>query len=325
MNFQNSSGFNLSHEAKLFHLNCEEKYSAFNVLVTPSIANEILDKHNYPKQRPLNKSWTAVLAMAMKNGSFREYTSINFAIKNGEPILINGQHTLNAVLLSGKQIWLSFNFCGVHDDTEVEVMYSTFDIGRKRSARDTMGAIGEELSLHKKERDSLATAVTFINLGFRPISSRDSPERLLASRDFEFKKKLMREWGDEASMYFKCIADAPKFNKEPLYRAFVVAVGLLTIREQPEKAIDFWRGGSLDDGLRIGDPRKALMNWLKTNTAGKSPYLQHRAAIACWNAWVDGRQLSKVYPRSSVSLEIHGTPIVIAADGRSSSREDGEQ
>lgn len=315
---QSAAGFDLLHEAKLFSTKNNEKHGSFNVLITPSLAETIIRKHNYANQRPLSKSHVGVLAEAMKNSDFREYTSIGFAVRNGEPILVNGQHTLNAIALSGKSIWLSFHFDRVQDDAEVEALYSTFDIGRKRQARDTMGSIGEELGLHKKERDSLSSAVTFVNLGFRPISGKDSPARLYAARDFEFKKNLMREWGDEARLYFECITDAPKFNKEPLFRAFVVAVGLLTIREQPDNAIEFWRGVALDDGLRIGDPRKALVNWLKTNPAGKSPHLQHRAAIACWNAWFDGRQLTKVYPRSSVSLEIHGTPIVIAGDGRSS-------
>ena len=287
--------------------------------MTPSFAIHIVAKHNYVNQRPCSKNHVAVLAEAMKRGEFREYTGIDFAVLNGEPHLINGQHTLNAISASGKPIWLSINFHKVKEDKEIERLYSKYDIGRTRSIQDVMGNIGEELGLAKKARDSLAVAVNWINLGFRPYSWGDDIVRSYESKDLELKKSLMREWAKEANTFFEAIGDAAPFNKALFYRGQVLAVALVTLRACKDKAYPFWYGTAQDDGLRNGDPRKALINWLRNNPVGKNQSMQHRAAIACWNAWFNDRQLTRVYPDTDASLNILGTSIEIKGGKRSDS------
>lgn len=174
-----------------------------------------------------------------------------------------------------------------------------------------MGDIGSELGLSVKERDALAVAVSFINDGFRSRGGGDDPTRICELRDFELKKSLMREWASEASDFFGCIKPAPGFNKSLFYRSAVLAVALVTFRHCADKAAGFWSGAAIDDGLRNGDARKTLITWLRNNPVGRSQLAQHRAAIACWNAWCRGSSLSKVYPSTDASLKISGTPIEI--------------
>lgn len=314
---QNPESFDLMEAAGLLHVQAGSRHKSYDVLVTPTLAEEILSKHNYKGQRPINKAHVGELAEYMETGYFREYTSINFMVIGGVPILVNGQHTMSAVVLSKKPLWLNLQFDRAANDSEIEAAYSTFDVQRRRTAIDVMGTIGEELGLPKKERDVLNGAVAFVELGFRPISGKDSAKRKAINNNFELKKDFMRAWGNEARLYFDCIATGPAFNKQPMTRKDVVAVGLVTLREQPDKAIDFWKGAALDNGLINGDPRKTLINWLKSNKAsGDSVNLQHRSAIACWNAWFEGRQLHKVMPRSDSSLTILGTQISIASGAR---------
>lgn len=307
------SPYDFATVSQQFHLASTERHCAINAEMSPALATAIATKHNYQNQRPCSPKHVQVLAEAIRRHEFREYTNIDFAVLDGEPHLINGQHTLRAIAAAKQPVWLSLHFHRVENKAEIERLYSKYDIGRLRSIRDVMGEIGNELGLQVKERDTLAVAVKCINLGFRALSGGDDPSRIYEARDFELKKQLMRDWAKEARQFFQAIHPAPGFNKGLFFRGPVLAVALLTIRHHQESAIEFWGGAAMDDGLRVGDPRKALINWLRNNSVGKAQTMQHRAAISCWNAWHKARKLMKVYPDTGASLEILGTDIVIAS------------
>jgi hypothetical protein len=303
--------FNIKLEAVNFFQNKGCPHVAINALIEPHIALEIGNSHNYANQRPLSKSHSNMLAEAMRRGEFREFTSIDFAVLNGQPHLINGQHTLNAIVVARKKIWLSAHFHAVNSTQEIEKLYSKYDIGRKRSLRDSMGGIGEELKFSSKERDCLGTAVGWIQSGFRVVHSRDAADRVYESRDFELKKDLMREWSTEAAMFFSCAGEASGLNRQIFYRGAVAAVALYLFRFQTDRANEFFGGAARDDGLRTGDPRKSLINWLINNTSGASPNAQHRAVISCWNAYFTGRTYNKVFTNTDSALTLLGTPLEI--------------
>lgn len=302
---------NLLHEAKSFFQK-GSRHLAINAEITPEAAISIVTKYNYENQRPHSKKHVLVLAEAIRRGEFREFTSIDFAVIEGIPHLINGQHTLRAISAAKIPIWLSIHLHKVGSIPDIEALYSKYDIGRTRSLRDAMGVIGEELGLSGKERDALAVAVGWINGGFRPYAGNDDPVRIYEAKNFELKKSLMRDWADEAITYFGCINLAPGFNKSLFYRGAVLAAALITFRHSKERAVEFWGGAAIDDGLRNGDARKALINWLRNNPVGKAQTMQHRAAIACWNSWFKEKNLTKVYPDTGASLKILGSPFEIA-------------
>lgn len=286
-------------------------HEAITAVIDPESAEEIISQWNYRNQRPRNKRHVECLAEAMRREEFRRYTSIDFAVLDGELHLINGQHTLGAIVASGKPYTLCVNLHLANSEREIEKLYSSFDIGRKRSLRDSMGGIGAELGLTPKELNSLGVAAAFINSGLKHGRGCDNAVKSYEARNHEFVKSVMRSWAKEAQSYFGDIRGASVYNKEMFYRGAVVAIGLITFREHPTVAEEFWRWAAMDDGLRNGDPRKALINWLRNNPASKAYWLQHRAAIACWNAWHDGRELHKVYPATDASLTINGTDICI--------------
>ena len=59
-----------------------------------------------------------------------------------------------------------------------------------------------------------------------------------------------------------------------------------------------------------------MITWLRNNSVGKAQTMQHRAAIASWNAWVKEKNLTKVYPDTLAALKILGTPVEIASSKR---------
>lgn len=104
------------------------------VLVTPQLAKEYL-QHNTNNYRRINHRLVAQYARAMMQGDWQG---------NGEPIqfdsngnLVNGQHRLCAISVSGQSIWL-YVMRGVEA--------TIFDEGRNRSAQDYAHANGLELS-----------------------------------------------------------------------------------------------------------------------------------------------------------------------------------
>lgn len=302
--------FSLSARATAFWLT-GQRHQVADIHVCPGQAIEAATQYNYVNQRQYSRQHVLVLAEAMKRGEFREYTPIDFAVLDGVPHLVNGQHTLRAISHAGSPFWLSVHFHRVEDVSEIDALYSKYDIGKTRNIRDALHGIGDELGLTVKEREGLATAVNFINMGFRIYSGNDDPVRIFEAKDFEVKKRLMREWAEEAKLVFAEIAPAPGFNKQLFLRGAILAVALVTMRYQPDLAKPFWSGAAIDDGLRNGDPRKAFVNWLRNNKVGTSMRFQHRAAIASWNAWFSGRTLSKVYPATEAALKIAGTAIEI--------------
>lgn len=277
--------FGLVVEAKAFG-DSTEHHAFVDVYISPEAALDWVSKHNHVNQRRLSTLHVAEMAEAIRRGQFRQYTNISFAILNGEPLLVNGQHTLNAIYLSQLPIWLSVEFINVSDEKEVSELYSLYDNGRLRSFADNMGDIGTELELKTmRERNSLGAAVNMLNLDFANFNRNHSAVIAFESKSSELKKNLMRQWGVEARLYFDAIRGATVANKAAFYRSAVVAVALVTIRDQGEAALNFWREAAYDSGMMTSDPRKELANWLRSNPTTKSQRTQHIAAINCWNAW----------------------------------------
>ena len=316
-----NSNFNLVAQAEIF-FDSGAPYAAMPTWIEPAQAGEILRKYNYEKQRPLDRAHAEMLGLCMANGQFKKFTNIDFAVLDGEPILVNGQHTCWAIAKGSTAVPLAIQFHRVDDTAQLETLYSQYDNGRRRTLRDNMGAIGEELDMKSREFNQLGSAVRFLNHGFRHSNARDTANMLREAQDAEFIKSLMRNYASEGRMYFDAIGKAPGANSGLFFRHAVVAVGLVTFRFQPIAATEFWSAAALDDGLRVGDPCKSLINWLRLNSVNRTKELQHRAAIACWNAHFAGRTLNRIYPATDASLRMAGTPLDLGGDDLKSLRDD---
>lgn len=114
--------------------------------ITPQYAKELLTRNN--NNRPINKIHVERLAKEMTEGRWK---------LNGDTICINenkiidGQHRLSAVVLSGETI-VSLVVDGLPSD-----VFDTKDIGKRRSAADTFSVLG------KKNAKRLAAALVVID------------------------------------------------------------------------------------------------------------------------------------------------------------------
>lgn len=109
--------------------------------VSPKRAQEILTRRNtFEGQRPLGMPWANYLATAIKRKSLVK-GAISFAQNgNTEQVVVNGQHTLQAIVLSETTLRCTVDEYHYDEPDDLWRLYATFDVGRSRSQRDIVVA-----------------------------------------------------------------------------------------------------------------------------------------------------------------------------------------
>lgn len=309
--FESDAAASFFNKLQTFNSLSRAAHMCFDLHFTTELAALILEKYNYKHQRPLTRMNWELYAQAMRECAFEDYTTLQFAVLNGVPILVDGQHRLKAMSVAGLAMQFTVKLLAVQDQAAIERVYSTIDSGRKRSPRDKMGALHEQLGLKSAQCNSLNTAARAILVGLKSITSKESVALNLIVRDEEAVKAEMRMLAPAMHALLACFAKAPKANVSLFMRGHVLAVALITMRDQPEKAVQFWTAAAEDDGLRNGRPEKALINWMRKNPVGKSSRQQHEAAIVCWNKFFEGKTSTAVYTGTSKHGSISGSPFVL--------------
>lgn len=279
------------------------------VTVTPEKAIELIKLNTFKRQRPLNQKHMLELAHEMREGRFTEAIQIHFAQMNADLILIlvNGQHTLSAIIYSGISIQLTLAYYSCDDDADVARLYSRFDKGG-RTPRDVYRALGiaENMELKDRQLHKLYAALRFMNCGFSRKNFVDKGEDTLAEAYY---------WKDEAHEFFNAV----KSSLTVIHAAPIMSVALVTFRFQSKIANEFWSQVAGDDGLAKNDPRKILNKFIQENRIQYSgfnrgikpitPEHLSRAVATAWNAYFSGQPLTKitVYDADREIL-IRGTP-----------------
>lgn len=275
--------------------------------VTAATAKHILADFNYDRQRPIRAPHVAFLADEMRRDCFIGGTQMVFANLGDKFILVNGQHRLTAQVVSGATV--EYQVLVQHAETMEDVarLYYRQDRGgRARSDNELLAAVGvgSAYGLQSKFARNVFTAVPVINNGFVKATASTDP----TLRNDDMRLEACKPWWPIAESYGYITAAAPRYVRRKLESASCLAVGLVTLKHQPEQARLFWEGIAKDDGLQRNDPRKALLvsfanrDWLNKATDGAT------AASLAWNAFFAGRQLSTVKIHAASGIRILGTP-----------------
>lgn len=267
------------------------------VYVTPKIAKEMRENYNFPRQRNIKKGNVERLVNEMKNSRFITGTQIFICVlPGGERYIVNGNHTLEAIIASEFSQLLTLTYHTTSTFEEVCHIYSVFDLQSRRSAGDSIRAYGlDDLPNSKKIYAAMPVIKTAFRLDHRGVHSR--PDMLA----------LMEQYLNEAAQFSDVIKGAEA--KLLLTRAGIVAVALETFKAQPSQAAEFWSSVARDDGLTVGSPEKALLKWLRgSRLAGKLGQTEHIRAAACaWNAHWRGVDIEHVKPNQMRSFYLLGT------------------
>lgn len=285
----------------------DESLTAKVVNVTPQYARHLRDTSQFSRQRAIAELNVQRLAVEITHGRFIPGTTVYLAVLPDETMLIlNGNHTLEAVCASGRAQWLVLIFKRVADEAEAARLYGSFDIHKARTWTDALKAIGADKKIALSQ--SVMPAVGHIMQSFIY-----DPRNVEANSSREARFESMKPYTEAANILQGALVGAPGVNKQAVRRKGVMAVALETLRYQPGHATVFWKDLAHDDGLANGDPRKTLLRWLLNPSAGggltgaSAANVLSRGAIAAWNAWYRGDALQHLRPIAG-PIVILGTP-----------------
>ena len=234
--------------------------------ISPYMAEELLKKNI--GNRPLNIKHVDRLAKEMANGRWK--VNGDTICMNGTRV-IDGQHRLHAVVQSGITIEAL-----VVEGLSYDV-FDTKDVGKRRSAGDTLGVAGELNACR------LAASLVLIDKYFtRRV------EKSVTYSNTEMEELLVKY--PEARQSIQTTAKA----KGIIYPSVLDACHYLFSRKDPILADQFvekvLRGVSLDEG----SPWYVLRERLLNNSLAKAKLKKAYVMALCIKAWNHARAGSKV-------------------------------
>lgn len=270
---------------------------------TPEYAKTILALVDHDKnksiQRKVDRVYVAHLARQMKQGKFGR-NEIQLYRFGGDAYLVNGQHTLNAIIESGVALILPMFERTVFDLEEVKAAYARADVGKRRTMPQLLKAFGltEQTGIPAGQLNKVRSAIKYI------------AENMSKFTGHQARMVSPAEWVEAALVgadYFKeieldCLAD--NYNivvKKALLRRVELAHVILTYAQHP-KASEFWQGVASGEMMKSTDPRKKLHDFLMISKVsggaalGKTVTQEEVAdTIAyCWNKYLDGKAISQM-------------------------------
>ena len=276
------------------------------VFVTPEKAKQMREDHAFHRQRKINDDNIIRLGVEMECGRFVQGTQVFIAVlPDGETrYLLNANHSLEAIQLSGKGQWLTITFLHVKDEAEAAFVYAVLDTQKIRTWLDALRATGKNEDVPFPSQ--FLAALGIIAAGF-PLLKSDWVAQV-RNKSRHLRLSLVEEYRDAGSLIAAAIQRTD--NARIVRRAAVLAVALVTAKYQPSTAGSFWRSLAKDEGLVEGDPERALLRYLRNNPpGGAGARIPHqKAAAAAWNAYFEGRPIAVVKPTQMHEFRILGTP-----------------
>lgn len=270
------------------------------MLMTPDEARRWRDQKHFERQRSLGTRNISRLHHEMKRGRFVAGTQIFICVlPNGAEVIINGNHTLEAICVSGIAQYLTITRHPVKDINEAGLLYATFDSQKKRSFVDAMKASGFQVEFRNVA--SFGSAINWILMGF----TREGGSVQKSIPDLMEK---IEDYKDVAESFGELMIGAPRECSKFLKRAPIMAVAFETLKYQPSLAQEFWGAIAKDDGLREGMPEHTFLRYMRSSIASHNRLYWARAAALAWNAKFKQRQLSAVRVETFRNFHLLGTP-----------------
>jgi hypothetical protein len=283
--------------------------------VDPSQAQVWLNNNNYENQRPIRSSHVSYLASEIEKGRFIDGTAIHFAKINGHLKLVNGQHTLAAIVRSGRSQALTVTTSQVSTPLQVAELYFRHDNHLTRQISDAFRALNleEETGLNITQQQWVGSAIYLIMCGLGGQTSRGPKSRI--SRD-DLAQGVVN-LAEPAKNFLKCIFGARTVMNRALTRRASMAIGLITFFYSPDTAEKFWKEVAFTDNVRTGDPRKTLADLMveigmtggsASNRRATSASYHCRAISVAWNAFFEDRDLKLIKVYEDSPIKILGSP-----------------
>lgn len=280
--------------------------------VGPALAERILAEAHYDGQRPIAPHHVTLLKEDMRRDRWTPGSQIAFGRLGGRFYLLNGRHRMTSVIESGRDIEFQVLLLDAADEADLASLYYRFDRRqRARSNAEVLAAlkVSERFGLSKTMTRAVFDAALLVANGFERPNYQADP---VGVRSDDARLATAEAWWAHGATYEGLIAEAPKHVKAKLTAAQIVAVGLVTVKYQPELAAEFWGGLARNDGLRRADPRSTLISDFATRAMVGGRTNGAIAVSFAWNAFCERRQLKIIKVFDNATVRLIGTPF----DGR---------
>ena len=280
------------------------EHKAVVMTVDPSMARSMLEM-KFPLQRSVKSHHVQFLRETMKAGEFDGGEPVRLGLApNTSWMLLNGQHRLHAIVSGEITVDMVVVYTRCQSAEDLAKCYARIDRGRQRNMMDAMKALGliaSDNQMSYTDLKVLSKSAVLLRIGLRSGAIDGSNYN---SKSAEARHAEMEKWQQPAQQYFAAIHGSAE--KSLFERREVASIGIVTFADAPDTAQMFWHEAAKDDGLRASDPRKKMLEVLRRTTPdrGGIGYIAN-AVAACWNAYVEGRDLSKVIvrdPRADITM-----------------------
>lgn len=286
------------------------------VMVTPTHARALRETAHYERQRPILDGHVRRLASEMEAARFIAGTQVHICELGDKLAIVNGNHTLEAVIESRMSVPLAILYTKVNSEADIARIYANHDIGRARMWADAIRAAGlfGDMDASQQFITSFGSALLPIQLRFNDFTTRAgsggrTDPNHMKSRSRELRVAMMREYRPQADFYYLAHKYARPRVQLWMRRSTVFSVALETFKYQPSTATEFWEGLAKDDGLKKTDPRKLLLTYLsETPASGGSKLAQVRTVASAWNAYFEQRAITFLRAMSDQPFVLRGTP-----------------
>ncbi len=269
--------------------------------VEPQIAGYWLANCRYRNQRDVRPYHVQTLSREIEAGRFRDKTQITFCKLGDAYHLTNGQHTLHAICASKMVVVLSVIVKEVGSDLEIADDFARHDTHLTRTMADSL--VAHELHLHfgitRTQLSWVASACLYYAymIGACPKS--------VSQVSHDEKLKITNTYGKLAVDAIGTVCRPDRHYGKYLIRRTTMAAMMVVYKYSPELCQEFFGEISKDDGLKQGDPRKALLDFFVRVGAGgggsitrvkelKADHELVKSIAMAWNAFVNRRQLSLI-------------------------------
>jgi hypothetical protein len=259
------------------------------------------DKKHFERQRPLSPENIRRLLTELKKGRFTPGTQIYLCVfPNGAEVIVNGNHTLEAIAVWDGAIWLTTTRLPVADINEAGLIYATFDLQKRRTIRDSIQGMGKQIKY--RAATTLASAVGVIISGFHQTSLA---KRGIAHADII---SALDDYAVAAESFEVLTEHAPQDCGRFVKRSSVMAIALETLRYQPTLAEEFWLATAQDTGLIKATPEHSLLRYFRNNPRVYNRKIWANAAAMAWNSKFRNENNSVLRPDAFTNFVLLGTP-----------------
>jgi len=266
-------------------------------MISTAEASTFLEINTFEGQRQLCGIKVNRYCAMMKTGEMRpiEIAVAKLEYENGRNVLMNGQHTLNAIIKNGAPHRATIQYWKCSTPQDAYKLFGSFDVHGTRTQTQIMKAAKPRLAderLHAVPTRVLnvcGSALAFLGGGMAPVFNSQS------SGSKTRKPDLCDMHGDDV-MFVARFAGSAR-----LMFTGVVTAMISTHRADPIGAMEFW--SRVDDGIGMqsrSDPRYALREYLNDESPRKYTGGQARnhelyyTCVMFWNSFVKGESRTRV-------------------------------